>query len=123
MVRTQGRGAVSSHARDQAIPAEAGGIEIEQGASCPCRGDPAGRPYEWLVLHSPMPASKMNYHFNWSVLWSGQSGAWLLQGLVTTVELSVLAWLLAVTLGIISGALRTVSIPPLRWPAAFYVEF
>ena len=65
----------------------------------------------------------MNYHFNWSVLWSGQSGAWLLQGLVTTVELSVLAWLLAVTLGIISGALRTVSIPPLRWPAAFYVEF
>ena len=22
----------------------------------------------------------MNYHFNWSVLWSGQSGAWLLQG-------------------------------------------
>src|SRR6266567_6754867 len=70
-----------------------------------------------------MPASKMNYHFNWSVLWSGQSGAWLVQGLVTTVELSVLAWLLAVILGIISGALRTVSIPPLRWPAAFYVEF
>src|SRR5881398_1463530 len=65
----------------------------------------------------------MNYHFDWSVLWTGQSGAWLLQGLVTTVELSVLAWLLAVTLGIISGALRTVSIPPLRWPAAFYVEF
>src|SRR5437868_15284324 len=70
-----------------------------------------------------MPASKMNYHFNWSVLWSGQSGAWLLQGLATTVELSVLAWLVAVILGIISGALRTVSIPPLRWPAAFYVEF
>src|SRR6266581_8035617 len=70
-----------------------------------------------------MPASKMNYHFNWSVLWSGQSGAWLLQGLVTTVELSVLAWLLALILGVISSALRTVAIPPLRWPAAFYVEF
>src|SRR2546430_14074121 len=70
-----------------------------------------------------MPASKMNYHFNWSVLWSGQSGAWLLQGHVTTVELSVLAWLLALILGVISGALRTVAIPPLRWPAAFYVEF
>jgi His/Glu/Gln/Arg/opine family amino acid ABC transporter permease subunit len=65
----------------------------------------------------------MAYHFNWSVLWSGQSGAWLLQGLATTVELSVLAWLVAVILGIISGALRTVSIPPLRWPAASYVEF
>lgn len=65
----------------------------------------------------------MTYTFNWSVLWSGQSGVWLLQGLVTTVELSLIAWLLAVTLGVISGSLRTVPIPPLRWLAAFYVEF
>jgi His/Glu/Gln/Arg/opine family amino acid ABC transporter permease subunit len=65
----------------------------------------------------------MNYHFNWSVLWTGQSGAWLIQGLVTTIELSVLAWLLAVILGVLSGALRTVSIQPLRWLAVFYVEF
>ena len=65
----------------------------------------------------------MSYTFNWSVLWSGQSGAWLLQGLLTTVEISVLAWLLAVALGILSGALRTVAFLPLRWAATFYVEF
>ena len=65
----------------------------------------------------------MNYTFKWSVLWSGQSGGWLLQGLITTLELSALAWLLAVALGILSGALRTVPFRPLRWGATFYVEF
>jgi polar amino acid transport system permease protein len=57
------------------------------------------------------------------VLWTGQSGAWLLQGLITTLELSALAWLLAVALGILSGALRTVAFTPLRWLAISYVEF
>jgi len=65
----------------------------------------------------------VNYSFKWSVLWTGQSGHWLLQGLLTTLELSALAWLLAVALGILSGALRTVQLPPLRWAATFYVEF
>lgn len=65
----------------------------------------------------------MSYRFNWSVLWSGQSGHWLLQGLLTTLELSALAWLLAVALGIVSGALRTVRFTPLRWAAVSYVEF
>lgn len=65
----------------------------------------------------------MSYQFDWSVLWSGQSGAWLLRGIVTTLEISLLAWLLALVLGILSGALRTVPLPPLRRFAAFYVEF
>jgi His/Glu/Gln/Arg/opine family amino acid ABC transporter permease subunit len=65
----------------------------------------------------------VNYTFRWSVLWSGQSAHWLLQGLLTTIELSVLAWLLAVALGILSGALRTITFKPLRAVAVFYVEF
>jgi His/Glu/Gln/Arg/opine family amino acid ABC transporter permease subunit len=65
----------------------------------------------------------MTYHFDWSVFWSGQSGAWLLQGFVMTVELSLLAWLLAIILGMISGALRTLVITPLRWIGTAYVEF
>ena len=28
----------------------------------------------------------MNYKFDWSVLWTGQSGQWLLSGLITTLE-------------------------------------
>ena len=65
----------------------------------------------------------MSYQFNWSVLWSGQSGNWLLQGVLTTLAISVLAWLLAVALGILSGAMRTVPWKPLRALATFYVEF
>jgi polar amino acid transport system permease protein len=65
----------------------------------------------------------VNYTFKWSVLWSGQPGQWLLQGLITTLELSALAWLIAVALGILAGALRTVPFRPLRWVATFYVEF
>ena len=65
----------------------------------------------------------MNYHFDWSVLWTGQSGQWLFQGLITTLEISAFAWLLAGTLGILSGAFRTVPFAPLRLLATFYVEF
>jgi len=57
------------------------------------------------------------------VLWSGQSGRWLLQGLATTVELSALGWVLAAALGIVSGAMRTVPWRPLRALATVYVEF
>lgn len=65
----------------------------------------------------------MQYKFDWSVLWTGQSGEWLLSGLIVTLELAAVAWLLAVVLGIVSGALRTVSYRPLRALATFYVEF
>jgi His/Glu/Gln/Arg/opine family amino acid ABC transporter permease subunit len=65
----------------------------------------------------------VSYQFNWSVLWSGQSGGWLLQGLLTTLQISVLAWVLAAFLGILAGALRTVRFAPLRAAAVFYVEF
>jgi His/Glu/Gln/Arg/opine family amino acid ABC transporter permease subunit len=65
----------------------------------------------------------VSYEFKWSVLWSGQSGSWLLQGLLTTLEISALAWLLAIGLGILAGALRTVAFRPVRWAATFYVEF
>jgi His/Glu/Gln/Arg/opine family amino acid ABC transporter permease subunit len=65
----------------------------------------------------------VTYQFNWSVLWSGQSGGWLLQGVLTTLALSALAWLLAVALGVLSGAMRTMPLAPLRAIAVFYVEF
>ncbi|HXH84413.1 MAG TPA: amino acid ABC transporter permease [Candidatus Tectomicrobia bacterium] len=65
----------------------------------------------------------MNYRFDWSVLWTGQSGRWLLDGLLTTLELSALAWVLAVALGILAGACRTVPWRPLRAAGTFYVEF
>jgi glutamate/aspartate transport system permease protein len=57
------------------------------------------------------------------VLWSGQSGGWLLQGLLTTLAISFLAWLLAMGLGLLAGALRTLPWASLRAGATAYVEF
>ena len=65
----------------------------------------------------------MTYQFDWSVLWTGQSGAWLARGILVTLQLSLIGWLAAVTLGILSGAFRTLPIAPLRWLASGYVEF
>ena len=65
----------------------------------------------------------MTYQLDWTVLWSGQTGAWLIHGILVTLQLSAVGWLAAVTLGILSGALRTVTIAPLRWGASAYVEF
>jgi His/Glu/Gln/Arg/opine family amino acid ABC transporter permease subunit len=65
----------------------------------------------------------VGYRFDWSVLWSGQPAAWLLQGLLTTLQISALAWVLAVALGVLAGAVRTVRVPPLRAAGAVYVEF
>lgn len=65
----------------------------------------------------------MSYNFNWSVLWTGQSGSWLIQGVLTTLHIFVLGLLIALALGIIAGALRTMPIAPLRWLASGYVEF
>jgi His/Glu/Gln/Arg/opine family amino acid ABC transporter permease subunit len=65
----------------------------------------------------------MNYHFNWSVLWSGQSGGWLLLGVLTTLQIFALGLLIALALGTCAGALRTGPIAPLRWLASGYVEF
>jgi glutamate/aspartate transport system permease protein len=65
----------------------------------------------------------MRYQLDWSVLWSGQSGTWLLQGLITTLELAAAAWVVAVVLGVAAGALRTVPYRALRAAATGYVEF
>src|ERR1700757_2050300 len=107
MVWAEGRSALPPGPGHQAFSADAGGPEIGATSRSPLR----------------LLRSEMSYHFDWSVLWTGQSGIWLLQGLITTLEISLLAWLLAVALGIVSGALRTTSIPPLRWISTFYVEF
>jgi His/Glu/Gln/Arg/opine family amino acid ABC transporter permease subunit len=65
----------------------------------------------------------MNYQFDWSVLWSAQARQWLIQGVATTLAISALAWLLALALGILAGALRSLKLAPLRMLAAVYVEF
>ena len=55
----------------------------------------------------------MSYHWNWRIFWDpspeGMGTYWdmLLQGLLTTLEVSALAWLVALALGTVMGVLRT----------------
>ncbi len=63
------------------------------------------------------------YQFRWGILWQAPYGQWLLNGLLTTLELTAVSWVFAVFLGILFGTLRTVPFRPLRLAASAYVEF
>jgi glutamate/aspartate transport system permease protein len=66
---------------------------------------------------------RVNYQFDWGVLWRPPYGGWLLDGIVTTLEIASVAWVAAVLLGCVAGSLQTVPARPLRALATAYVEF
>ena len=49
--------------------------------------------------------------------------AWLLQGLLTTLELTALSWVLAFSLAMVLTGLRMSPLAPLQWFVVTYVEF
>ena len=63
------------------------------------------------------------YEFRWSVLWTEGHGGWILEGILTTLKLSALGWVIACLLGILFGAMRTAPARIIRWAGAAYVEF
>jgi len=63
------------------------------------------------------------YDFRWSVLWTDGHGGWILEGVLTTLKLSALGWVIACLLGIVFGAMRTAPVRIVRWAGAAYVEF
>jgi polar amino acid transport system permease protein len=65
----------------------------------------------------------MTYEFKWSVLWAQPHLTWLIDGLLTTLRLASISWCIAVLLGIVFGAMRTVPFRPVRAVATAYVEF
>jgi glutamate/aspartate transport system permease protein len=65
----------------------------------------------------------LQYEFRWGVLWESPYGYWLLQGLKNTIVLSLIAWVLALALGIALGMLRTAPWRIPRAAATAYVEF
>lgn len=65
----------------------------------------------------------LSYHFHWEVLWQHPYLGWLAQGVATTLRLSLLAWLIALGLGVLAGSLRCLPWRGPRLLAAAYVEF
>jgi glutamate/aspartate transport system permease protein len=62
------------------------------------------------------------YKFDWSVLWRQPYGVMLLKGLWLTIQIGFLAWIIALSLGVLLGCLRVTPSRPLRFLATAYVE-
>jgi len=52
------------------------------------------------------------YEFDWSVLWRNPYGMYLLKGIWVTIQLGVIGWVIALSLGVLIGTMR---ISPWRW--------
>ncbi|MBW2145719.1 MAG: amino acid ABC transporter permease [Deltaproteobacteria bacterium] len=63
-----------------------------------------------------------SYDFDWSVLWRHPYGEWMLKGIFTTLHLSLLAWMIALMLGLIVGVFRVLPNKPTRFIGTAYVE-
>ena len=64
----------------------------------------------------------MNYEFDWSLLLQEPNWSWVVEGVSNTVQLSLLAWIMALTLGIVIGAIRMSKFPLLSLIGTTYVE-
>ncbi len=70
----------------------------------------------------------MNYNWDWliflkpSVTGEGLYGEMLLRGLGWTLGLSLLSWAIALGLGLLVGALRTLPQPAVRWVCAIFIN-
>jgi glutamate/aspartate transport system permease protein len=62
------------------------------------------------------------YDFDWSVLWRHPYGMWLVKGLGLTIGIGLIAWIIALFLGIAIGTLRVTNSRILRFIGALYVE-
>ena len=63
------------------------------------------------------------YQFDWSVVTSGKYAEWLLTGIKTTFELSLVSIVFAFLLGLIVAVMRMSNVRPVRWFAHGYLEF
>ncbi|HSB68198.1 MAG TPA: amino acid ABC transporter permease [Candidatus Methylomirabilis sp.] len=64
----------------------------------------------------------MGYELQWSVLWDQPYREWILEGLYLTCQISMIAWLFGLTIGILVGMLAESPRQPLAVLSACYVE-
>ncbi|MFO7717238.1 MAG: amino acid ABC transporter permease [Thermodesulfobacteriota bacterium] len=65
----------------------------------------------------------MNYEFDWTVVVSGEYSQWIIQGLITTLQISALSIVLSLAVGTIIAVFRLSKVKPLEWFSLAYVEF
>lgn len=64
----------------------------------------------------------LRYELDWSVLWRSPYGELLLKGVATTVHLSLLAWLIALMVGVVIGVCRVLPNRLARLVGSSYVQ-
>ena len=64
----------------------------------------------------------MNYQWDWSVLLQAPYGEWLLTGLGWTVLITLFSWTLALVVGVIFGAARSLPNRFVQFIASIYIE-
>ena len=62
------------------------------------------------------------YEFDWSVLWRNPYGMYLLKGIWVTLQLGLIGWVIALSLGVLIGTMRMSPWRWLRFLGGAYVE-
>jgi polar amino acid transport system permease protein len=65
----------------------------------------------------------LSYKFDWAIVLSGKYFGWLVSGLYTTIQLSLVSIVLAFLLGLLIAVMRMSNVKPVRWFAHGYLEF
>lgn len=65
----------------------------------------------------------LHYKFDWAIVTSGKYFDWLVSGVYTTIELSVVSIVLAFLLGMVVAVMRMSRGAPIRWAAMAFLEF
>ena len=63
----------------------------------------------------------MNYEFDWYMLLEEPYINWIAEGFLNTIQLSMMAWFFALTIGVLIGSIRMMNSPILRFIGTFYV--
>lgn len=65
----------------------------------------------------------LHYKFDWAIITTGKYFSWLVSGVYTTIQLSVVSIVLAFLLGLIVAVMRMSHVSPVRWGAMVFLEF
>jgi len=65
----------------------------------------------------------LSYQFDWGIVLTGKYAGWLVSGIITTIQLSLVAIVLSFLLGLLIAVMRMSNVSPVRWIAHGYLEF
>jgi len=65
----------------------------------------------------------LEYTFHWARMFSGEPAQWMWDGFVTTLQISFIALICSMLLGIIICVMRMTPFKPLQWLSLAYTEF